>query len=187
MPTPDHAHPRGASVFCFLGTRTLYDEFSLKYLKILKEKAEPVKKKIEQNKDVLISYIDNHPFAEKYRDEIIQKFKEFIDKVESANDISIMLGYKDKADSLMNQYYNKFDNETPYEPPIPGEGAGSVGEGGGGKPVAPKKKTTVNYNAGMLQTSWRIESEEELDTYIRSFRDQIAGLIKEDKILKINF
>lgn len=29
VPTPDHAHPLGASVFCFLGTRTLYDEFSL--------------------------------------------------------------------------------------------------------------------------------------------------------------
>lgn len=29
VPTPDHAHPLGAPVFCFLGTRTLYDEFSL--------------------------------------------------------------------------------------------------------------------------------------------------------------
>ena len=165
----------------------LYEEFSLQYLKVLKEKAGPVKKKIEQNRDVLISYIDNNPFAEKYRDEIIQKFKEFIDKVESANDISIMLGYKDKADSLMNQYFNKFDNETPYEPPTPGEGTSSVGESNGDKPVMPKKKTTVNYNAGMLQTSWRIESEEELDTYIKSFRDQITGLIEEDKIVKINF
>ena len=29
VPTPDHAHPLGASVFSFVGTRTLYDEFSL--------------------------------------------------------------------------------------------------------------------------------------------------------------
>lgn len=165
---------------------SLYEEFSLQYLKVLKEKAGPVKKKIEQNKDILIGYIDNNPFAEKYRDEITEKFNEFIDNVESANDISTMLGYKDKADSLMNQYFNKFDNDQTYTPPEGGGCAGHVGEGDGDKPVAPKK-TIVNYNAGMLQTSWRIEDKEQLDTYIESFRDQIKGLIEEDKIIKINF
>ena len=168
---------------------SLYEEFIHIYKDVLDEKAGPVKKRIEQDRDILLTHIDNNPAEEKYRAEITEKFNAFLEDVEKANDISVMLGYKDKADSLMNQYFNKFDNEAVY-PEIPeggNYGGGSVGEGDGEQPVAPKKKTVVNRNAGELQSEWRIESEQDLENYIRAFREQIAELIEEGKIIKIHF
>ena len=168
---------------------SLYEEFIKIYKGILDEKAGPVKKRIEQDRDILLSHIDNNPVEEKYRKEITDRFAVFLDEVEKANDISVMLGYKDKADSLMNQYFNKFDNEPPYPETSggDGEGGGSLSKGDGTDPALPKKKTVVNRNAGSFQSEWRIESEQDLDNYIKVFRDQIADLIEEGKIIKIHF
>ena len=69
---------------------------------------------IDQDKDALLERIAGKSYEEKYKMEITNRFNDLKERVDHENDISDMLGFKDKADSLRTQYSNRIDNETEY-------------------------------------------------------------------------
>ena len=122
----------------------------------------------------------------KYKGDINKTFDDLKDRVERANNISYMLGFKDKADSLRTQFSNRIDNEPENDPSTGGNGHGGIAEPGLEDPK-PKKKVTINVIARNITTEWQIETEEELDDYLKQFRKQIVDRLDEHKILKIQF
>ena len=168
----------------------LYEEFMFLYSDVLAEKARPVKQIIEQDKESLLSALEGKPYEEKYKAEIIEKFRDLKDRVEESSDISWMLGFKDKADSLTEQYLNKFDNEETYPTPEGGQetGGSSVADGeSGGDVVKPSQKKKINVFAKTLTSDWVIKDQEDLDKYLNQFRKQIEDRMEDDQILKIHF
>lgn len=164
----------------------LYEEFTKAYSRILTEKAGPVKDIIDQDRDALLQRIKGKSYEDKFKTEITNKFNDLKDRVEHENDISDMLGFKDKADSLRTQYSNRIDNEVEYDPtPMPG---GEFADGHkGAEPVVPSIKKTKNVMVRSLTSDWRIESEEDLEKCIEKLRKQIRPYIEEDTVIKIQF
>ena len=164
----------------------LYQKFTSKYSNILEEKAEPVKAIIKSDRESLLDALAGMPYEEKYKDEIKNRFDALIDEVDRQNDISYMLGYKDKADSLVTQYLNRFDNEV-----IETEKDKEEGNKGGEVQPATKPKTpqkiTKNLIARQLTTTWRIEKQEDLDKHIENLKKQIEAQIEDGIIIKIQF
>ena len=164
----------------------LYEDFIMLYGAVLDEKRGPVVQIIEQDRSILLKSIEGKWFEDKYKGDINKTFDDLKDRVERANNISYMLGFKDKADSLRTQFSNRIDNEPEEDPSTGGNGHSGIAEPG---PVDPKpmKKVTINVIARNITTEWQIETEEDLDEYLNRFKKQIIDKLDENKILKIHF
>jgi len=164
----------------------LYDDFVASYGRILKEKAIPVKDIIDQDKDALLERIAGKSYEEKYKMEITNRFNDLKKRVDHENDISDMLGFKDKADSLRTQYSNRIDNETEYtQDPDTGDKISDVH--GDINADASKPKKVMNKMAREITSDWRIENRDDLERCIDKLQKQIEAYIDEDTIINIQF
>ena len=164
----------------------LYQKFTSKYSNILEVKAEPVKAIIKSDLESLLDALEGMPYEEKYKDEIENKFNTLIDEVDRQNDISYMLGYKDKADSLVTQYLDRFDKEVIETEEDKEEGNEGREAQPATKPKTPQK-ITKNLIARQLTTTWRIEKQEDLDKHIENLKKQIEAQIEDGVIVKVQF
>ena len=89
----------------------LYEEFSAIYGKILDAKMEPVKQVIDGDMKKILSKIEGTELEEEYKAKVTSAFMDLMNRADSTGDISVMLGFKDRADSLCEIYLNEINNK----------------------------------------------------------------------------
>lgn len=177
----------------------LYKRFMVIYNEILDQKVEPVKQVIEQDKEAVLEAMNGKSYENKYREQVLRDFMDLEDRVDKINDISEMLGFKDKADSKREMYFNLIDNEAEElqeaggeqgEQPINGSdqtGTGVPVQLPQPNPNKPKQKKVRNIMARNLATAWRIETEEDLERCLNGLREQVKKQMDSDSVIKIQF
>ena len=125
-----------------------------------------------------------------------ERFTEIKEKAETCNNVATLQNIKVEADALKVRLLNEISaaeariigSKIPKTPPVLGDDL--VAEN---NPVPyikkPKIKTqkTVSIKSINTETTWRIETEADVDNYVETLRAKIKQNVKEDTILNIEF
>lgn len=168
----------------------LISKFDDKYLVILEEKTEPVRKAILDNKSQVMDHLAGKPYAKVKEALYASEFQRLLDKAESSNDVSRLRSLGDQSDALKERLINEMhelDEKYAPKPEPPANGGANSGE----KPVklvTPKKEVVNTFLKHVVHTtSWHIESEADIDKYCEQLKRQLKENMREGLIYNIKF
>ena len=168
----------------------LISKFDDKYLVILEEKTEPVRKAILDNKSQVMDHLAGKPYAKVKEALYASEFQRLLDKAESSNDVSRLRSLGDQSDALKERLINEMhelDEKYAPKPEPPANGGANFGEKPV-KPVTPKKEVVNTFLKHVVHTtSWHIESEADIDKYCEQLKRQLKENMREGLIYNIKF
>ena len=174
----------------------LYKQFIDIYSHILDEKLEPVKVVIDSDQQTALNALKGQSFEQDYRSRVIRDFEDLSSRAEQQNDISDMLGFKDKADSLLKTYLDKFtqlmaqvaaadhykDQETTADHSH--DTPNHVAEGK--RPYNTRKTKNLMFG-DLTSKTWVIRDEDSLNQYLDQLRKSIEKELENDTDIYIRF
>lgn len=179
-------------------------QFLEAYMKILTREEKPVLDAVDQARDRVMEILNTKEYAASKRQKYMELFAEIKDGAEHCNNVSFLRSFADKADALKIRLMNEMDEtdrQIAYEKamkakkeaeevgrkakeegrPIPEQ----VAEAQGGYKVKKTKNVTIK---NMTNTSsWRLESEQDVDKYLAALRKSLLEELKGTDIVNVEF
>ena len=162
----------------------LYEKFIESYNRVLDAKQEPVKLVIEQDQKIVMDALMGKEYQGRYEAHVKREFHDLLKRAINEPNISDMLGFKDKADSLCKKYLDEFAR-IPDSQPVPDDQ--NDPNGGGDEtqmtptPKMPKIKNVIARN--IVADTWYIKNAADIDNYLNNLRKQIeAELADSDEV-----
>lgn len=184
----------------------LREEFMDAYGKVLDNESAPVLDAIHQDRDRVLEVLDTRPYAAEKRDSYIARFKEILDGAEHCNNVSTLRSFRDKSDALKLRLLNEIssmDAAIAGKKAAEEEAAGKRNEvetkNGGQTPAQTEKvaepasayhyRMTKNISLKSVvgTSSWRLESEADVDKYLAQLKSSLISKLDEDTILNVEF
>ena len=173
----------------------MYEQFKELYGKALDEKLIPVKQVIEADEEAVLHFIRGQAYAEMVKGEVRAAFSDLAERAAKEGDISNLLGFKDRADSLCRRFLDRFADMTPRGETLGGEkypgtekAGGSVEETPLGEKFEAKPKKMKNLMArDMTSGYWVVSRKEDLEHYLEQIRARVESEMDENTIIRIQF
>ena len=179
----------------------LRSQFMEAYMKILTREEKPVLDAIGQARDRVMEVLNTKEYAASKRQKYIDLFAEIKDGAEHCNNVSSLRSFADKADALKIRLMNEMDaadRQITYEKAKKEaeEAARRAKEEGKTVPdrvaeetVVYKAKKTKNVTIkNMTHTSsWRLESEQDIDKYLAALRKALLEELEGTDIVNVEF
>ena len=179
-------------------------QFLEAYMKILTREEKPVLDAVEQARDRVMEILNTKEYAASKRQKYMELFAEIKDGAEHCNNVSFLRSFADKADALKIRLMNEMDEadrqiacEKAMKAKKEAEEAArkakeegrpipeQVAEEQGGYKVKKIKNVTIK---NMTNTSsWRLESEQDVDKYLAALRKSLLEELKETDIVNVEF
>ena len=182
----------------------LRSQFMEVYMKILTREEKPVLDAIDQARDRVMEVLNTKEYAVSKRQKYINLFAEIKDGAEHCNNVSSLRSFADKADALKIRLMNEMDaadRQIAYEQAMKAkkeaeEAAWRAKKEGRAVPdhaaeeqVVYKVKKTKNVTIkNMTNTSsWRLESEQDVDKYLTALRKALLEELEGTDIVNVEF
>ena len=173
----------------------MYQQFMELYGRILDEKLAPVKSVIEADEEAVLRFIRGQAYEETVKGEVRAAFSNLAERAAKESDISNLLGFKDKADSLCRRFLDRFADMAPKGETQKGETltgqekiAGNVGETPLEERYSAKPKKMKNLMArDMTSGYWVVSRREDLEHYLEQIRARVESELDEDTVVRIQF
>lgn len=178
----------------------LREQFMKAYMKVLQVQEAPVYAAIDEARTRTLEVLKEKPYAADKKDKYTTLFVEIREESSHCNNVSRLRSYADRAEALKLRLLNEMDQldadiakkaaeeeerkrkeaeqrgETPPDPekhvtPQP----------------KPKKKKNVGIKSVALTSSWRIETEEDIDKVLATLRQNLKAQLEEDTIINVEF
>lgn len=176
----------------------LREQFMQAYMKVLQVQEAPVYAAIDEARNRTMEVLSTKDYCDQKRDKYLKLFAEIRDESSHCNNVSRLRSYADRAEALKLRLLNEMDQldadlaqkkveeedrkrkeaEAKGEmPPVPAA------------PVQPKpkKKKRVGIKSVTLTSSWRIETEEDIDKALATLRQNLKAQLEEDTIVNVEF
>lgn len=178
----------------------LREQFMKAYMKVLQVQEAPVYAAIDEARTRTLEVLKEKPYAADKKDKYIELFVEIREESSHCNNVSRLRSYADRAEALKLRLMNEMDQldvalakkaaeeearkrkeaeqrgETPPVPVTPIV-----------PPQKPKKKKNVGIKSVALTSSWRIETEEDIDKALATLRQNLKAQLEEDTIINVQF
>ncbi|MCD8362902.1 MAG: BREX system P-loop protein BrxC [Lachnospiraceae bacterium] len=179
----------------------LLEEFQKAYNALLGELEKPVVAAIDEAWERVSRELEGKLCQEKMKQSCSDRFRELYDKVGSCNNVATLQNIKVEADALKVRCLNeivaaesrlqaqKAVEEAAKHPQIQPE---MIREGAADEaPPAPtpivKKQRTVSIRSINTQTSWQLETEEDVRRYVAELERKLIAELEKDTILHVEF
>ena len=129
------------------------------------------------------------PYKAQYVNAYAAQFDELKDKAEKSNNITTLRSYADQADAVRMRLLNemdKRDEQTPPTPPTPPTGGDDPVTPQPPKPQ-PKRRKNLAIKSLTQTTSWRIESDADIDADLAALRRRLESELDPDTIVNVEF
>ena len=182
----------------------LYQKFIELYGNILDEKLGPVRDVIASDEQTALNALERKPFEAQFKSQVLRDFADLASRAEKQSDISDMLGFKDKADSLLKTYLDQLDRQAAKEAAAAAAAARKQKD-----PTAPQThedspagvqdpneeytkeysmRKTRNLMINELTSKiWVIRDEDSMNQYLDQIRDRIRKELDGNTDLYIRF
>lgn len=174
----------------------LRQKFMNAYTQILSRESVPVMNSIDDAQKRVVEVVDTKEYASEKRTGYIALFMEIKEGAESCNNVSVLRGYADKADALKIRLLNEMDQLDAEMAKKKAEDAKKTAGGQNSNGTSqvdvvinvPVKKTKNITIKNVTQTStWRLESESDIDRYMSKLKEKLLAELKENDIVNIEF
>lgn len=176
----------------------LREQFMKAYMKVLQVQEAPVYSAIDEARTRTLEVLKEKPYAADKKDKYIELFVEIREESSHCNNVSRLRSYADRAEALKLRLMNEMDQldvalakkaaeeeerkrkeaeqrgETPPAPVTPAV-------------PQPKKKKNVGIKSVALTSSWRIETEEDIDKALATLRQNLKAQLEENTIINVEF
>ena len=173
-------------------------------MEILTREEKPVLDAVEQARERVMEILNTKEYAASKHQKYMELFAEIKDGAEHCNNVSFLRSFADKADALKIRLMNEMDEadrqiacEKAMKAKKEAEEAArkakeegrpipeQVAEEQGGYKVKKIKNVTIK---NMTNTSsWRLESEQDVDKYLAALRKSLLEELKETDIVNVEF
>lgn len=178
----------------------LREQFMKAYMKVLQVQEAPVYAAIDEARTRTLEVLKEKPYASEKKDKYIELFVEIREESSHCNNVSRLRSYADRAEALKLRLMNEMDQldvalakkaaeeeerkrkeaeqrgETPPVPVTPIV-----------PPQKPKKKKNVGIKSIALTSSWRIETEDDIDKALATLRQNLKAQLEENTIVNVEF
>lgn len=174
----------------------LLEKYTNYYRTMLDEMEKPILASIDDAYSRVIEELNVKECKEILLKRVNERFTEIREKAETCNNVAVLQNVKMEADALKVRLLNEINEaeakiimqrkkEEAAEVSLVREGQSvEVIE----QPIAkPKSQKTVSIKMINTETTWRIESEEDVDRYVEALRRKLKQSVKEDTILNVEF
>ena len=181
----------------------LRSRFIMAYSKILEKEEKPVLDAIDQAKNRVLEVLDTKEYAAEKRAKYNEQFREIREGAERCNNVSSLRSFADKADALKIRLMNEMDaldRQIAYEKALKAkqeaEEAARKAKKEGKEieivtpvpdPVKIKKTKNVTIKNMTNTSSWRLESEQDIDTYLAALRKALIEELEGTDIVNVEF
>ena len=173
------------------------------YMKILNREEKPVLDAIDQAQARVIEVLNTKEYADQKRSKYTELFHEIYDGAQHCNNVSSLRSFADKADALKIRLMNEMDaldRQIAYEKALKAkkeaeEAARKAKEEGKEveivtpvpEPVKIKKTKNVTIKNMTNTSSWRLESEQDIDQYLAALRKALLEELEGTDIVNVEF
>ena len=179
----------------------LLDQYMDLYNAMLDEMEKPVSAAIKDARSRVIHELEGKACKEKLEKTVNERFAEIQEKADTCNNVAVLQNIKVEADALKVRLLNEISAEeariiasrqTPPSQEVDGANQGTgpnkVKEEKEPFPnVKIKQQKTVSIKSINSETTWRIESEADVERYVDALKAKLKQHVKEDLILNIEF
>lgn len=173
----------------------LRERFTKVYGELLNDTLAPVKDAIEQARTRVAEVVDTKEYAGEKKQKYLELFIEISEGAERCNNVSVLRSYADKAEALKIRLLNEMDklDADIAKKKAEEEAQKAGGQNGDGGKVdlvvkVPLKKTKNTTIKNVTHTSsWRIESEADVDKYVDQLRKSLLDELNGNDIVNVEF
>ena len=181
----------------------LRTKFMEAYRKILEREEKPVLDAIDQAKARVMEVLDTKKYASEKKSRYSSLFLEIREGAEKCNNVSSLRSFADKADALKIRLMNEMDaldRQIAYQNLLAAQKAAEEAtrkareEGKEVTPVVPdpepvkiKKTKNVTIKNMTNTSSWRLESEQDVDKYLATLRRSLLKELEGTDIVNVEF
>ncbi len=173
----------------------LLENYTAYYMELLNSLEEPVLKAIEEARTRVVEELSGKECHDLLKDRVARAFTEIKDKATTCNNVATLQNIKLEADALKLRLLNLItDEETKMlrakaEKELAEQKAAGVPEIEIERtPVAiPKQRKNISIKSINLESTWKVETEEDVDRYIEKLRADLKKQLKDNTIINIEF
>ena len=181
----------------------LRSRFMEVYMKILQREEKPVLDAINQAWARVLQVLNTKEYVDQKRSKYYDMFREIQDGAEHCNNVSALRSFADKADALKIRLMNEMDaldRQIAYKKALKAkqeaeEAARKAKEEGKEveivtpvpEPVKIKKTKNVTIKNMTNTSSWRLESEQDIDQYLGALRKALIEELEGTDIVNVEF
>lgn len=178
----------------------LREQFMKAYMKVLQVQEAPVYAAIDEARTRTLEVLKEKPYAADKKDKYIELFVEIREESSHCNNVSRLRSYADRAEALKLRLMNEMDQldaDIAKKVAEEEERKRKEAEKRGETPPVPvtpivpqpkpKKKKNVGIKSVALTSSWRIETEEDIDKALATLRQNLKAQLEEDTIVNVEF
>ncbi|MCH4217192.1 MAG: BREX system P-loop protein BrxC [Megasphaera sp.] len=173
----------------------LLDEFGTAYVKLLDEQQVPVSAKIQDARQRVFEELNTKEYKKEKQESYNKQFLELEEGANYCNNISQLRSFGDKAEALKIRLLDEMGKrdviikqqklmQQKEEQKVITPGTVAT------PPATPYKTRTMRHVPIKKMTqasSWRLESKEDVDTYVEALRARLLKELDEDTIINIEF
>ena len=180
----------------------LLQKFEEVYSNVLDVQLAPVLDAIYESQDRVFEVLKTKAYAATKQDAYIAMFAEIIEGAKGCTNVSVLRGYADRAEALKMRLLNEMDQkdrelamkkaaEVRKRLEAQAKEIGQVDqaqiEAEVKREVKVKKTKNVAIKKLTKAASWRLETAEDVDKYLRQLRASLLSELEEDTIVNIEF
>lgn len=188
----------------------LLDEFSNTYSKLLDEMEAPIEEAIEEARKRVLQELEGKLCEGQLRSRYTDRFQELHEKASRCNNVAILQNIKIEADALKVRCLNeiadmesrllaqkiaeeeKKEGRKEPQPDLLRDAGSSYGTGKCEK-VSPvsvlkqKKKRTISIKSINTETTWQLETAEDVKRYVADLEKKLLARLEDDTIIHVEF
>lgn len=165
----------------------LKDKFAIKFGEILDKECEPVRKVIENDKDIVLKELEIYPFKDKFYTLFKANFDDMLTRIEIVDSIPEAIAMKEESERFKIKAFDyieqekkelkkKREEDSKPEPDTAGEGSKEV--------YKTKETETVRFSKFVGGTRI-IKNDKELETLLNEIRLDLKRQLDKDKIIRL--
>ena len=170
----------------------LNDSFRDAYMKVLEPIGKEVEEAIEADAHTVQDALQGKEYAGKYETQAVRTFEELKESAGRENNISKLLGYRERSASQCRHFLDTFDREDAAlarkeaEKPKPqGEAPSAAPDVPPATPVKEKKVKTLLARDLMPQSVVILRKEKDIDDYLAKLRQKLEEALKNADEIKL--
>ena len=164
-------------------------------IEVLNEQEKPVRKAICDSRQRIMEVLQKKSYVKEKQTSYAHQFDELLQGAERCNNVSTLRSFADRADALKIRLLDEMsekDNELAQKQAEMAQKQ-DQGQSGSAKstpkavPLPVKRTKNVTIKAMTGTASWRLESPQDVDTYVEALRKKLLSELKKDTILNVEF
>ena len=159
----------------------LNEKFGNKYAESLEIMAKPIYAAIADARTRVIKELNGKKCENSLKPGIMAQFDALQKKAEECNNVAHLQNIKVEADTMKVRLLNKIAAEEAKLNPI----VDPVDNTPIKEPI--KKQKTISIKTINTATTWQLETEEDVDKYLKELRSKLIGKLEENTVIHIEF